>query len=264
MNYQKIIIEALPVIRETGRFLRREITKVGQQDIETKQAHDYVTYVDKTSEQQLVKGLKKILPNAGFLTEEKTILQDRDDLFWIIDPLDGTTNYIHQLPPYSISVALVSENNLVGGIVYEVSHDELFYAWKNGGAFLNGKPIRTSATSNFSESFYATGFPFRDYSYINPYMDLLKYFMEHTQGLRRLGSAAVDLVYTACGRFDGFFEYSLAPWDVAGGAIILQEAGGIVSDFSGNNNFLYGEEIIAGNPHLHSQILEIIKRYIQH
>ncbi len=254
MNLEHIISQANELIQKTGQFLRNEISKVTANDIVNKNVHDFVTYVDKTSEKKLIDGLSKILPEAGFLTEEKTIEQNEKPLRWIIDPLDGTTNYIHGLPPYSISVALLENDKLVAGIIYEVTHNEMFYAWKSGGAFLNNKPIQVSSTKKVFDSFLATGFPFKDYRLLNNFMKTLSYFMENSQGLRRLGSAAVDLAYVACGRFDGFYEYSLQPWDVAAGAIIVQEAGGKVTDFSGGNNFLSGEEIIATNPLIFNEL----------
>jgi len=215
MDLEKIIITANNLVKETGVFLKNEISKIRKSDIESKQIHDFVTYVDKTSEKRLVEGLIKIFPEAGFLTEEKTVEQTDKPFRWIIDPLDGTTNYIHGLSPYSISVALSQNNQLIAGIIYEVTHNELFYGWHGGGVFLNGQSVQVSDTKNVFNSFLATGFPFRDYKYIDNYMKTLAYFMENSQGLRRLGSAAVDLAYVACGRFDGFYEYSLQPWDVA-------------------------------------------------
>jgi len=262
MNLEKIVIATNELIQETGDFLRNEITKIRTTDIESKQVHDFVTYVDKTSEKQLVKGLAKILPEAGFLTEEKTTAQTDRLLRWIIDPLDGTTNYIHGLPPYSISVALAENNKLIAGVIYEVTHDELFYGWKNGGAFLNDQPIHVSSTKKVFDSFLATGFPFKDYKYLDNYMKTLSHFMENSQGLRRLGSAAVDLAYVACGRFDGFYEYSLQPWDVAAGAFLVKEAGGKVTNFTGNNNFLFGEEIIAANPLIFEKLQTTIKKIL--
>lgn len=258
MNFENPIKQANKLIYETGQFLKKEVSQISNSDIETKNVHDFVTYVDKYSEKQLVEGLSKILPEAGFLTEEKTTEQTEKPLRWIIDPLDGTTNYIHGLPPYAISVGLMDEQKLVGGIIYEVTQNELFFGWKNGGAYLNDKHIRVSKTSDVFNSFFATGFPFRDYHLIENYMKTLQFFMEHSQGLRRLGSAAVDLAYVACGRFDGFFEYSLQPWDVAAGAFLVDEAGGKVCDFNGGNNFIFDEEIIATNSNIFNKIKEII------
>ncbi len=262
MNLEKIVSEANTLIRKTGQFLKSEITKIKTTDIEHKNSHDFVTYVDKTSEKMLVEGLSSILPEAGFLTEEKTTVQSEKRLRWIIDPLDGTTNYIHGLPPYSISVALINGEQLIAGIIYDVPHNELFYAWHNGGAFLNGHPIQVSTTSKVFDSFLATGFPFKDYRLLDNYMMTLRYFMENSQGLRRLGSAAVDLAYVACGRFDGFYEYSLQPWDVAAGILIVKEASGKVSDFSGGNNFLFGQEIIATNSAIFNEMQTTIQKIL--
>ena len=263
MEYKKLILNAIEIVREAGFFLKNEISKVKISDIETKNIHDFVTYVDKTSEQILVKGLKALMPESGFLTEEKTVANDeKKEYVWIIDPLDGTTNYIHKLPPYSISVALMHNNKLVSGIIYEVTHNEMFYAWEGGGAYLNGKPISVSNTSKVFDSLIATGFPFKDYSRINGFMETLKYFMENSLGLRRLGSAAVDLAYVACGRFDAFYEYSLKPWDVAAGAFIVKEAGGKVCDFDGGNNYLFGEEIIAANANIYDEFTEIVHKFL--
>jgi len=262
MNLEVIVNKANILIQQTGFFLKSEITKISESDIETKQVHDFVTYVDKSAEKKLVKGLSEILPEAGFLTEEKTIEQDKKPLRWIIDPLDGTTNYIHRLSPYSIAVALIDDTEILAGIIYEITHNELFYAWKNGGAFLNKQPIRVSSTKKLFDSFLATGFPFKDYKYIDKYMNTLRYFMENTQGLRRLGSAAVDLAYVACGRFDGFYEYGLQPWDVAAGVLIVKQAGGRVSDFFNGNNFLFGEEIIACNNMVFDEVQAAVSKIL--
>jgi myo-inositol-1(or 4)-monophosphatase len=262
-NFENIIKNSLPVIKEAGSFLKNEIYTVKSSDVETKNIHDFVTYVDRNSEMLLVNGLKKILPDAGFITEEQTIKENKNkELVWIIDPLDGTTNYIHKLPPYSISVALMYKGELCGGIIYEITHNELFYAWKNGGAYLNGNAIKVSSTAKVFNSLIATGFPFKDYSRIDGYMETLKHFMGNSLGLRRLGSAAVDLAYVACGRFDAFYEYSLKPWDVAAGAFIVSEAGGKICDFDGGDNFLYGEEIIATNNMIFDEFLNTVKSFL--
>ena len=239
------------VIKNVGVFLKQELGKVRTEAIETKSLNSLVSYVDKTAEVQLVEGLGALLPEATFLTEEETVEQKEGEFRWIIDPLDGTTNFLHQLPFFSISVALQHHEQTILGIVLEVNRDECFYAWKNGGAFLNGKEIKVSTTKAIGDSLIATGFPYYDYDRIHAYLKTLDYFMNGTRGIRRLGSAALDLVYVACGRFDAFYEYSLNAWDVAGGAFIVQEAGGIVVDFKGGNDYLFGKEIIAVNPNIH-------------
>ncbi len=238
------------VVRSVGTFLKQELGKVSSAAIETKSLNSLVSYVDKMAEEQLVKGLGALIPEVTFLTEEETVEQKEGVFQWIIDPLDGTTNFLHQLPFFSISVALQHHQTTVIGIVLEVNHDECFYAWKGGGAFLNDKKIHVSNSKALGDSLIATGFPYYDYDRSRPFLETLDFFMKNTRGIRRLGSAALDLVYVACGRFDAFYEYSLNSWDVAGGAFIVLEAGGIVMDFKGGKDYLFGKEIIAVNPNI--------------
>ncbi len=238
---------ACEVVEKTGSFIRQELGRVGADKVEEKSLHSLVSYVDRSAEEQLVQGLGALLPEATFLTEEETVQTRKGNLQWIIDPLDGTTNFLHQLPCFAISVALREGERTVLGIVYEVNRPEMFYAWAGGGAFLNGRPIRVSATAQMKDALLATGFPYYDFGRMDAYLGVLKDLMRETRGIRRLGSAAVDLAYVACGRFDGFFEYSLHPWDVAAGALLVEEAGGRVTDFSGGDNYLFGKEIVAVN-----------------
>lgn len=180
---------------------------------------------------------------------------------WIIDPLDGTTNFIHSLPVYSISVALTDRDERLIGVVYEINQKECFYAWKGGQACLNGSVIHASKTETLNDSLLATGFPYTDYGRMDHYLQLLGYLLQNSRGLRRFGSAAVDLAYVACGRFDGFYEYGLNPWDVAAGSLIVERAGGRVTDFSGKGNFIYGKEIIAANPLVCNALLHALRKY---
>lgn len=228
--------------------------------IEEKDKNSLVSYVDKTAEAMLVEGLQAILPGSGLITEEETEDIQGREWEWIIDPLDGTTNFLHGIPAYSISIGLRHNEVLVAGWVYELNQDELFYAWQGAGAFCNGSRIHVSTRNPLSSSLLATGFPYNDYSLVPGYMGTLEDLMRGTRGLRRIGSAAVDLAYTACGRFDGFWEYSLSPWDVAGGIVIVQEAGGRVTDFSGGDNYLFGREMIATNGLVHDELLAIIQK----
>lgn len=247
VNLEKLTAETCEIVREVAVFLLAEKGKVDHQQIETKSKNSLVSYVDKTAEKMLVTGLQKLLPDSVFLTEEETIETQEGDYQWIIDPLDGTTNFLHDLPCFSISVALRIKEELVIGVVHEVNENETFHAYKNGGAYLNGKKISVSSSTTLSETLIATGFPYYDYSKVKNYLKMLEYLMQETRGIRRLGSAAVDLVYVACGRFDAFFEYSLNAWDVAAGILIVQEAGGNVTDFSGEKDYLFGREIVATN-----------------
>lgn len=259
MKYEEIIKQVVDLTKEIGIYLRNEQQKINSDIIEKKGQHDFVTYVDKTAEQKIVKQLKLILPEAGFIVEENSEKRVDKDLMWIVDPLDGTTNYIHGMSPFAISIGLMENQKMVGGVVYEVGLDECFYAWKSSSAFLNGKPINVSPTKTIEDSLIATGFPYYDYSRLQEFMESLSYFIQKSHGVRRLGTAATDLIYVACGRLEAFYEYGLSPWDVAAGAFIVQQAGGIVSDYEGKDNYIFGKEIIASNKNIYPQFLKVIK-----
>jgi myo-inositol-1(or 4)-monophosphatase len=262
-NYRELCLKVCEISRNTGKFIQSEVNKIRNADVETKGLNDFVTYVDKTSEQALVKDLSALLPEAGFIAEENTSSKKGEIYNWIIDPLDGTTNFIHGLPCYSISIALMKENKVVLGVVYEINLDECFYAWEGSEAYLNGAVIKVSNAPTIKDSLFATGFPYYDYSRLDNYMELFIYFLKNSHGLRRLGSAAVDLAYVACGRFEGFYEYGLKPWDVAAGAFIVQQAGGKVSDFKGDSNYIFGKEIIATNNRVFEEFLKLSLNYFK-
>jgi myo-inositol-1(or 4)-monophosphatase len=206
-----------------------------------------------------VNALKKIFPDAGFLTEEKTIAQVDSEYVWVIDPLDGTTNYLHKIPCFAISVALLKDKQAILGIVKELNHSECFYAMLGHGAYMNHESIKVSQKKPFSEVLVATGFPYESADEIEFYLSLLREFQLNSRGIRRLGSAAVDLAYTACGRFGAYYESKLNPWDVAAGALIVQEAGGIVSDYSGGTRYVWNGEIVACAAEYHDYLLHTIK-----
>ena len=248
--------DVVELCREVGIFIKMEEEKVHRDDIETKSKNSLVSYVDKTAEEKLVADLAHFLPEAGFIAEEGTSNKVGDTYNWIIDPLDGTTNFLHGIPTYSVSVALKRNEEIVLGVVYEVNRDECFYAWEGESAYLNGDEIEVSKTPTLEDSLLATGFPYYDYKHLDNYFELLKELAKNTRGVRRIGSAAVDLVYMACGRFDAFFEYSLHAWDVAAGAFIVQQAGGMITDFKGGKNWLFGKEIVAVNPALQKEFME--------
>lgn len=250
MDYNKICEQTCKLARETGEFIIGERNKLCVSGIEAKGKNDFVTLVDKASEERLVEGLKHILPGSGFIAEEGTAEQNNEAYIWIIDPIDGTTNFIHGAPPYSISIALQYDKETVVGVIYEMSADECFYAYKGGGAFLNEKKITVSSINKLSSSLLATGFPYTDFGRLQSFMKTMEYFFHNSHGVRRLGSAAVDLAYVACGRYEGFYEYNLNAWDVAAGAYIVQMAGGKVSDFNGGEDYLFGRELIASNSHI--------------
>ena len=262
-DLKKLCEDVCALAKQTGVFIRNERLQFSVDRIETKSKNDFVSYVDKTSEIQLIKGLSELLPDSGFIAEEGTSSKRGEVYNWIIDPLDGTTNFIHGIPCFSISIALMRGEVLVMGVIYEINLDECFYAWEGSKAYLNGKEISVSKTATVADSLLATGFPYYDYSKMDEYIELFKYFMQHTHGLRRLGSAATDLAYVACGRFDGFYEYCLQPWDVAAGAFIVKQAGGKVTDFNGENNYIFGREIVAGNINFFDEFSSIVKTHFK-
>ncbi len=258
-SLKDICLEVIELSKSVGQFISSQSSVFSESAVEKKGHNDLVSFVDKESEKRLVRGLSEILPESGFITEEKTLEDRKEKYTWIIDPLDGTTNFIHGVPCYCISIALLLDERAVLGLVHELTRNECFYAWENGGAFLNAVPISASGTKSLSDSLLATGFPYHDYQRMKPYMEVFDHFMRHTRGLRRLGSAAADLAYVACGRFDSFYEYGLNAWDVAGGTVLVKEAGGCVSDFSGSDDYLFGAEIIASNANVHTEMLSVIK-----
>lgn len=263
MNLEKICEQVREIAIETGNFIWETRHGNNNISIETKGKHNYVTQVDKAAEARLVKELSEIIPEAGFIAEEGTSMKVGERYNWIIDPLDGTTNFIHGLPPFAVSIALQDNKELVLGVIYEMGFKECFYAWKGSKAYLNNVEIKVTDIDKVSDSLIATGFPYTNYGLLNEFMSSLSYFMENSHGLRRLGSAATDIAYTACGRFEGFYEYGLSPWDVAAGVVILRQAGGMVSDFSGGDNFLHGNEIIASNTGIFNEFQETVSRLMK-
>jgi len=261
--YQDICLKTCEIAREAGRFIRQEGARFSAEKVEVKGLHNFVSYVDKSSEKQIVAALRTLLPEAGFIAEEGTSAFRADRFNWVIDPLDGTTNFIHGLSPYSVSIALMEYDAVVVGVVYEPQADECFYTWADApAAYLNGLEIRVSARNAVDDCLIATGFPYTDFLYMRQYLPCLQYFMEHSHGVRRLGSAAIDLAYTAAGRFDAFYEYGLHPWDVAAGVLLVQKAGGCVSDFSGGKNYLFGGEMIASNGAIAAEFRDAVSRYL--
>ncbi len=261
IDLEHLCKEVNSLAREVGAFIK--LQKITIDDIETKSKNSLVTYVDKTAEEMIVKKLAMLIPEAGFITEEETLVKKGEIYNWIIDPLDGTTNFIHSIPCFSISIALLRNDELVLGVIYEINLDEMFYAWEGSNAYLNGAVIKVSPTTLIENSLVATGFPYFNYVKQKEYMMLFQDLMKTSRGLRRLGSAAVDLAYVACGRFDAFYEYSLNSWDVAAGAVIVKQAGGVVTDFSGNNNFLFGKELIATNNLIYADFLKKVEIYFK-
>lgn len=256
-----LVKEVEAIAKIAGNYIRTERTHFNYSKVEIKGLNDLVSHVDKESERLIVKALKALLPGSGFLVEENTS-SEKGDYTWIVDPLDGTTNFVHGIPCYAVSIGLEYQGEIILGVVYEVSREECFSAMASGGAYLNGKPIKVSERQSLSESLIATGFPIYNFEHLDNYLLVLKELMQCTQGLRRIGSAASDLCYLACGRVDAFFEYNLNPWDVAAGALIVKEAGGLVQDFKKGNTWLYGKQICAGNPILFEEFSSLVNAHL--
>ena len=257
MDLKLITQNVVDIAKEVGFFIRTERIKFNYDNVEIKGVNDLVSYVDKTSEKLIVEKLMQLPIDAGFMVEENTI-SEKKEYNWIVDPLDGTTNFVHGIPSYAISIALEYKGEIISGVVYEVSRNECFWAFTNGGAFLNGIPISVSKQKNLSESLIATGFPIFNFEKIKSFLVCLEYLMRNTHGVRRIGAAAVDLCYVACGRVDAFFEYNLNAWDVAAGSLIVKEAGGTVCDFKKEDNWLFGKEIIATNSSIKTEFENLI------
>ncbi|MDD2386373.1 MAG: inositol monophosphatase family protein [Bacteroidales bacterium] len=263
MELKSLTLKVAKIAKNAGKIIKDNFGQITPSSIETKGLNDYVTETDKLSEKYIVAELSKLIPESGFIAEEGTSDKVGETYNWIIDPLDGTTNFIHGFYPCAVSIALMQKDKIIIGVVYETGLDECFYACEDGGAWLNGKKITVSNKSIFKNSLWATGFPYQDFEQLDEYIDLLKFLTKNTQGIRRLGSAATDMAYVACGRFDGFYEYDLKPYDVAAGCILVSEAGGKLCDFSKGNNYIFGKEIVASNLYIFKDFSEIVKQYMK-
>ena len=262
MNLEIVCTQVQWLAREVGRFISDERLKFTSADIILKGKSDMVTYVDRTAEVRIVDALRELLPGSGFIAEEGTAKDNGEKYRWVIDPLDGTTNYIHGISPYAVSIALMENEEVVMGVVYEISLDEMFYAWKGSKAYMNGHEIDVSKAATTADSLIATGFPYYEFSKLDQYIDSMNYFMRNSHGMRRLGSAATDMVYVAAGRFEAFYEHALHSWDVAAGIIILKQAGGKVCDFKGGENYLFGGEMVACNANYFDEFYGIIHKHL--
>jgi len=241
-------VEALAL--DCGAYLMQAREQLQTEQVHFKDTHNLVTHADLECEKRLIEGLSTLCPQAAFQTEEGVVVGVSEGLRWIIDPLDGTTNFVHNLPFYSISIALAQDDELLLGVVYAPCTREMFSAVKGAGAFLNGVPIRASNQERLEDALLATGFPYYRFDRMEEYMASLGQLMRQCRGLRRLGSAALDLAYVACGRFDAYFEHNLQPWDVAAGILLVREAGGVVRGIREGVNPLHGTEILASGQRL--------------
>lgn len=262
MEYQSLCEETITAVKEAGRFIQGESKKLQDADVGLKGKNDLVTRVDVAAEQLLVDRLQRILPEAGILAEEEHQVYNKEKTYnWVIDPLDGTLNFVQQIPVYSVSVALLQGEKVKLGVVLELNLDECFYAFEGGGAWLHDKQLGVGQKEDIGNAVFATGFPVDRDERAEFYVDLLKAVLKKTRGIRRIGSAAVDLCYTAAGRFDGYYEFDLKPWDVAAGSLIVREAGGEVSDLSGSYDYIFGGEITAGNKPIINQFLNFYNQF---
>jgi len=256
---KRFLNTAIKVARLAGKVILDHLGKISKRDINLKLTSDFVTSADRESERMIIDTIKKDFPYHHILAEESLKESAGKEYRWIIDPLDGTTNYIHGYPVFSVSIALEYKGEIIVGVIFDPLRDELFFAEKGKGAFLNGNPVRLSSTVALQDSLITTGFPFRRKDMIDPYLKLFKNFFLKVSDLRRAGSAALDLAYLACGRCDGFFEIGLSPWDIAAGSLLIKEAGGVVTDFSGGAEYLWTGNIVAGTPAVHREILKEVK-----
>lgn len=244
---------------ETGAFLREQRRDFRTEKVEQKHSHDYVSYVDKESERRIIERLHGLLPEAGFVAEEGGGTKTSEKYWWVVDPLDGTTNFIHDNAPYCVSIALRDESEILIGVVYECCRNELFWANKNSSAFMNGQVIKVSDVHTVDQSLVLLGLPYNTVGYMDFLTDMIRKLYGKTCSLRVLGSAASELCYVACGRYESFVEGFICPWDVAAGALILKQAGGMVTDFSGGEEWGTGREVMATNGCIHSELLEAVK-----
>ncbi len=252
--------KVISISKEIGVWMKTQ-TSVHEGNAEIKTENNLVTYVDKESERRFVEALSALLPQAGFVAEEGTGTKNENGLNWVIDPLDGTTNFVHGVPVWCTSIGLCDGNAPILGVIFDPNTNECYSAWQGGGAYLNDVRIEVSVINNLNSSLLATGFPYDDFGREGQYINLFRDLMHHTRGMRRLGSAALDMAWTACGRFEAFYEYGLNPWDVAAGTIIVREAGGMVTEFNGNNNPVFGDDMISSNGKIHAQLVAVVAQY---
>ena len=258
---------AIKAARRAGKTIMHKAYRLDQLRYDAKGARDFVTEIDIVAEKEIVEIIHEAYPNHAILAEERYSSPGLD-CEWIIDPLDGTTNYIHGIPQFCVSIAVRRGRALQHAVVYNPILEELFTASRGSGAHLNDRRIRSSATRNMEEALIGTGFPFREMDNIDLWIDVFRELSKKTSGVRRPGSAALDLAYVACGRYDGFWETGLKIWDIAAGALLVQESGGLISDFLGNQDFLESGMVVAGNSVLYDELVKIIqlkhRQYISH
>lgn len=260
---QHILETAKAAARKAGEIIQDRLGRLDASAIDEKTANDFVTSVDLAAESAIIHHIHKHYPDHRILGEESGQSQSSSDYEWIIDPLDGTTNFVKNIPFYAVSIGIRHREQMIAGVVYNPPSDELFSARYQHGAFLNDIPIKIGNTDDFSRAFLATGFPHHAKAYLSPFMTAFTKIFDDAAGVRRLGAAALDLCYTACGRFDGFWELGLHAWDIAAGSLIIQEAGGVITDFQGEDNHLENGFVIAGNSLIHQHLIKTLSIYFE-
>jgi len=255
---------AVKAARRAGAIINRASLDLEQLTVHSKRDRDYVSEVDRMAERAIIDTLLEAYPNHGILAEEsgEAPARNGEDATWIIDPLDGTTNFLHGLPQYAVSIALRQRGQLTQAVVYDPTRNELFTATRGRGAYFNDRRLRVSKRAKLDEALIGTGFPFRDFRFAEAYLNMFRDMMKATSGLRRPGSAALDLAWVACGRYDGFWEIGLNAWDIAAGSLLVQEAGGLVGNFTGDAGYLESGNIVAANPKIFAQMLQIIAPHL--
>ena len=269
MDLERCTLAVCEIARRAGEYIREERRKFSLESVERKHAHDYVSYVDKGSERLIVSALRELLPEAGFITEEGTAedshrfhrLSQKDGLTqkmcWVVDPLDGTTNFIHQYAPYAVSIALMEGKEVLIGVVYEICADECFYAWKGGGAYLMHNKLHVSS-QKIQDALLCLQLPYNSDAYKPTIKRLIDAFYGNVGSIRMCGSAAMALCYVAAGRLDGYAEQYIGQWDYMAGSLIVMEAGGVVTDYAGSDDFTQGNSVVATNGVIQGNLLEII------
>jgi len=254
---------AVKAARRAGNIINRGARDLDLLTVTSKGPKDFVSEIDRAAEAAIVDTLLDAYPDHAILAEEGTAKGKNADAenVWIIDPLDGTTNFLHGFPQYCVSIALQHRGQVTQGVVYDPTRNDLFVASRGRGAFLNDRRIRVSRRDHRRDCLVGTGFPFRDGSYIDAYLQMMKAMIEQTAGVRRPGAAALDLAYVAAGFYDGFFEIGLNPWDVAAGSLLIQEAGGLIGDLQGDANFLHGAQVVAANAKIFAQMISLLRPF---
>ena len=253
---------AVRAARAAGDVILRYHNQIDLLTIENKSINDFVSEVDKTAEKAIINEIKKAFPKHSILAEESGEILGDSDFQWIIDPLDGTTNYLHGFPQYAVSIALLEKQAMTHAVIYDPFKEELFTASKGDGAYLNNERIRVTVSNGLQDTLIGTGFPFKDPQHLDCYLETFKAIHPHVSGIRRAGSAALDLAYLAAGRLDGFWEIGLNSWDIAAGSLLVKEAGGFIGDFSGRDQYMETGNVVAGNADVYKALLKKIHPYL--